>query len=641
MNNKRKLVVLVGVSGSGKSYYARSQKELDPSIEILSSDTIREELFGSNPSYSKEESNKVFNEIHKRINESTTNTIYYDATNLRVKARKNIYNLFNKKFDVECIVFVKPFSSLREAVKGRASKGGMYISTVTTLSQLKSFTPPKVGVDCDSIKVFADTSGINTMVDELINGKALYHRSSYHLETVNEHIKRSINNAPTEHLKTVARFHDVGKFFTCEGGNFLGHANVSSYFALGSSEDLDKALEVSHDVANHMKEGNNFSSIDSASRTPIEPVIIAKPVTINGVRYRKSDITPSFETFAKTIKGIKYEDEENFREYLRLRNCLYSKEGKLLMLGLPKFFNLGGHLVVDKEDKTRESITGANSIRDKPLRVTAELPKDAIAYKKLDGTLILAALNSRDKDGITVVTRGINGGTDKLNKEGSISSMFDELNYSLEAKQIIKSKGLDKKFKPNRTYCFELIGSRNKLTVDYDVELDVKPILEVVHPTFKNGYTIDYIYNNSLVVDNPEEYLKEENNEGLVYYSPSERWFYKLKSPWYYANHFSVADGKNITRKDLRKAFAHNEIDDLIPKLSSQQKALVDKVIELIEIDQKDFDNVTRGLTLMELHNNPLYSEYSKKAPFFSGTKRRLEPFYKNYINKATLLLRD
>lgn len=84
-----KFVMLVGISGSGKSTYAE-ENALIGNYKIVSSDTIREELYGdascqSNPA-------KVFKIAHNRICEylEQGENVIFDATNLESKHRKQL-----------------------------------------------------------------------------------------------------------------------------------------------------------------------------------------------------------------------------------------------------------------------------------------------------------------------------------------------------------------------------------------------------------------------------------------------------------------------------------------------------------------------------------------------------------------------
>ena len=76
------LYVMCGISGSGKSTYAKTLKMSIPNTEIVSTDEIREELFGS--ASVQKEPKKVFQ-------------IAYDWTRRLLEQRKNVVFMHNRQ----------------------------------------------------------------------------------------------------------------------------------------------------------------------------------------------------------------------------------------------------------------------------------------------------------------------------------------------------------------------------------------------------------------------------------------------------------------------------------------------------------------------------------------------------------------
>lgn len=99
--------MVVGPSGVGKSTLLQNLKRNEIIDRIVSSDSIREELFGD-ASY-QGDNNKVFNEVHNRIYQTLKNeeNVAYDATNLSSRRRKNFLKTL-ERFNVKkiCIVLV-------------------------------------------------------------------------------------------------------------------------------------------------------------------------------------------------------------------------------------------------------------------------------------------------------------------------------------------------------------------------------------------------------------------------------------------------------------------------------------------------------------------------------------------------------
>lgn len=100
-----KVFIMVGVPGSGKSTIA---KEISKkyNAKILSSDKIREKLFGSEDC--QENGYLVFSTLYCMARESLEKgeNIIIDATNINRKARKEVFSKL-KEFNFEKIAVVK------------------------------------------------------------------------------------------------------------------------------------------------------------------------------------------------------------------------------------------------------------------------------------------------------------------------------------------------------------------------------------------------------------------------------------------------------------------------------------------------------------------------------------------------------
>jgi len=85
MNKLPIFCMLVGLPGSGKTSFALSLKD---KYDIISSDSIRKELYGSERI--QENNNKVFEIMRKRAIEALKSgkNVIYDATNMTRKFRK-------------------------------------------------------------------------------------------------------------------------------------------------------------------------------------------------------------------------------------------------------------------------------------------------------------------------------------------------------------------------------------------------------------------------------------------------------------------------------------------------------------------------------------------------------------------------
>ena len=84
-------VIVSGLPGTGKSHFSRKLAEQLPSV-ILESDALRKRLYPS-PTYSAQESHRLFNACHRLIEELLDSgiTAILDATNLVEQHRERLY----------------------------------------------------------------------------------------------------------------------------------------------------------------------------------------------------------------------------------------------------------------------------------------------------------------------------------------------------------------------------------------------------------------------------------------------------------------------------------------------------------------------------------------------------------------------
>lgn len=123
----KKLVILIGIPGCGKSTYAAKYAEEHGNTLVVSSDKVREKLYGDeneqgNP---KHVFAKVRKEIVSAINGDTYNTVILDATNIKKKDRQSfieeVRTKATKRFNTEAVLFNIPVDvcKLRNAGRDR------------------------------------------------------------------------------------------------------------------------------------------------------------------------------------------------------------------------------------------------------------------------------------------------------------------------------------------------------------------------------------------------------------------------------------------------------------------------------------------------------------------------------------------
>ena len=89
-------VVVSGLPGTGKSYFSGKLAERLPFV-ILESDALRKTIFSS-PSYSLEESSRLFRAVHRLIERLLKKGIplILDATNLSEQNREYLYSITDR-----------------------------------------------------------------------------------------------------------------------------------------------------------------------------------------------------------------------------------------------------------------------------------------------------------------------------------------------------------------------------------------------------------------------------------------------------------------------------------------------------------------------------------------------------------------
>ncbi len=116
-------IVMSAIPGSGKSTWARRYKEAHKNTYIVSSDDLREELYGSAKNFDHEA--ELWETFLRRLNEPSTYkeddvTVIADATNLQNKYRI-LYNKSTPLYDRHILVmFDIPFEECLKQNKQRS-----------------------------------------------------------------------------------------------------------------------------------------------------------------------------------------------------------------------------------------------------------------------------------------------------------------------------------------------------------------------------------------------------------------------------------------------------------------------------------------------------------------------------------------
>lgn len=264
-----------------------TQMLLDKEISIYN---LQNYIIISDP---KITTNDVKHRIEKAVSQNKTILIASPAVQ-KIKARKHLYNLFGKDNLVRTRIHYEPLHVLKE----RPSLKNVPFNEIYKM--YVSAQAPMVGTDCSSVSISS-----NGLYEDEINyysrTTALRaHNSPHHAETIPEHIDFVIHNVPV-HLKTVARFHDLGKYVARQKAKlsnydtFINHENVSAMYALVShcsprdvriiqfhmmAHNLTPALVRRYHLEDIEEDLRIFAKADAGAKILPENKWSAKPVVI-------------------------------------------------------------------------------------------------------------------------------------------------------------------------------------------------------------------------------------------------------------------------------------------------------------------------------------------------------------------------
>lgn len=271
----REFIIMIGVSGSGKSFQASNLANNIRSIssrydefgkadvvEIISSDSIREEILGD--ANDQTQNDLVFKEVHNRIRKALLNHyhVIVDATNINIKSRKSILDCFRCLSEKDRGNYYKVAYVMTTPIpmcKTRNSKRDRVVPEYVIDRQMCKFEIPFANEGFDDIilhnweYLWEECSTFNganphdmNLITKMMEGfdqKNCHHKYTLdvHCEKLKEEIEKRTNNKV---LIRAAKIHDVGKLFTGrlkdDGSGdycYYSHHNVGTYSLL---QNLDK-----------------------------------------------------------------------------------------------------------------------------------------------------------------------------------------------------------------------------------------------------------------------------------------------------------------------------------------------------------------------------------------------------------------
>lgn len=256
MDNRPKLILLVGIPGSGKTHYAKQYVEQHSNTIHLSSDEIRAELWGD-PSI-QGNPNDVFSLMQKRAIEALNNwqNVVYDATNVTRKDRAPIINACPKFTKIECHIIWAPIETCIERDVARERSVGKEVID----RMLKRFQAPFFDEGIADIHVIRpDDFDQWEYVARIEHAMDIPHDNPHHSLDIKKHCVAAFNyavrNDYDENLCIAALYHDVAKPYVkafvdakgnpCETAHYYQHHCFGAWVCYGISQEPEIAWLIS------------------------------------------------------------------------------------------------------------------------------------------------------------------------------------------------------------------------------------------------------------------------------------------------------------------------------------------------------------------------------------------------------------
>ena len=273
--NKPLFIMLVGIAGSGKSTYAKTRSENEDNCIVLSSDGIREELYGDESI--QRNHNKVFQLMEARARAAAKNgqSVIYDATNLNARRRAHMVRIMAELgCKCECVICLSTFEVCCERQLMRERQ----VPIDVIMRQYTSFEVPTEMEGWDNIILYHSPNGGTEDLVGAFKRSDVPHDSHYHTLTIMGHMERAaeilerrfdleaFTKEERDILKRAVLFHDIGKPFTksfldnkgniSREAHYYGHENVSAWMILCAENPIfseGETLKCAQLVGLHMR----------------------------------------------------------------------------------------------------------------------------------------------------------------------------------------------------------------------------------------------------------------------------------------------------------------------------------------------------------------------------------------------------
>lgn len=263
--NKIKMMLLVGLPASGKSYKAQELAK-EYNAEIFSSDALREELFGD--VNNQDNNHKLFNELHRRIKDclKSGKSAIYDAINLNYKRRMAfLAELKNIPCEKICVVMATPYE---ECLKRNAKRERKVPEEVIKIMYMYWTCPYWYEGWDDIIVEYGNFRGYYGKPFDFYKKYKDYNQyNSHHTLTLGEHCRQTAMKLASDYQPTklvcAGYIHDCGKpecaTYTNKNGevteecHYYNHQYTSGYNSLFYDYDFINPMDVAIRVMWHMQ----------------------------------------------------------------------------------------------------------------------------------------------------------------------------------------------------------------------------------------------------------------------------------------------------------------------------------------------------------------------------------------------------
>ena len=272
-----KLIVMVGIPGSGKSYRAGIYAKYND-VKILSSDTYRKQLFGDENDQTHNEA--VFQALYKDACKFITEgkDVIIDATNTTLKARKRIFAELKKVLPLCTEIIAWVVATKVEICVHRDKDRDRTVGMNIINKFIGSFQFPQKFEGFTSIWIDEYREGVLPVFNyDFFTGMVSYmedydQNNPHHIDTLGVHCRKVAENYSIRSPEYAAgMLHDIGKIMTQSFddksvAHYYNHDNYGAYMVASSLNIIpvtndttwDDIFEILFYINYHMRAHNNL-----------------------------------------------------------------------------------------------------------------------------------------------------------------------------------------------------------------------------------------------------------------------------------------------------------------------------------------------------------------------------------------------